>query len=192
MPNNTERTITGKIDVLAADPFAKNSNVTALKTIDGFRLRVGDWRVLYTLDTQARTLTIAAIVPPWRSLPMTTPAPPTITLGGEEYAVVPRAEYEALRNAVDEDAMDAAIIRRVLEDPGQELVPFELVKRIAGGEHPVRAWRDYRGMKAVELAASAGIAASYLSDIENGKKPGSVKAMRRIADALNVAVDDLI
>ena len=123
---------------------------------------------------------------------MPPPTLPTITLGGEEYAVVPRAEYEALRNAVDEDAMDAAIIQRVLEDPDQELVPFELVKRIAGGEHPVRVWRDYRGMKAGELAATARIAASYLSDIENGKKPGSVKAMKRIADALNVTVDDLI
>ena len=123
---------------------------------------------------------------------MTTQTPPTITLGGEEYAVVPRAEYEALRNAVDEDAMDAAIIQHVLEDPNQELVPFELVKRIAGGEHPVRVWRVHRGIKAGELAAGARIAASYLSDIENGKKPGSVKAMKRIADALNVTVDDLI
>ena len=123
---------------------------------------------------------------------MTPPTFPTITLGGQEYAVVPRAEYEALRNAVDEDVMDAAIIQRVLEDPDQELLPFELVKRIAGGEHPVRVWRDYRGTRAAELAAAAGIAASYLSDIENRKKPGSVRAMKRIADALNVTVDDLI
>ena len=123
---------------------------------------------------------------------MTPPTFPTITLGGQEYAVVPRAEYEALRNAVDEDAMDAVIIQRVLENPDQELLPFELVKRIAGGEHPVRVWRDYRGTRAAELAAAAGIAASYLSDIENGKKPGSVRAMKRIADALNVTVDDLI
>ena len=124
---------------------------------------------------------------------MTNPTPlQTVTLAGEEYAVVPRAEYEALRNAVDEDAMDASIIRRVLEDPDQELVPFELVKRIADGEHPVRVWRNYRGRKAGELAAIANVAASYLSDIENGKKPGSVKAMKCIADALNVTVDDLI
>ena len=62
MPNNAERTIVGKIDGLAADPFASNNNVIALKATDGFRLRVGDWRVLYTLDTEARTMTIAAIV----------------------------------------------------------------------------------------------------------------------------------
>ena len=123
---------------------------------------------------------------------MTNPTLQTVTLAGEEYAVVPRAEYEALREAVDGDAMDATIIRSVLEDPDQELVPFELVERIADGEHPVRVWRNYRGMKAGELATIANVAASYLSDIENGKKPGSVKAMKRIADALNVTVDDLI
>ena len=123
---------------------------------------------------------------------MTNPTLQTVTLAGEEYAVVPRAEYEALRDAVAGDAMDATIIRSVLEDPDQELVPFELVERIADGEHPVRVWRNYRGMKAGELATIANVAASYLSDIENGKKPGSVKAMKRIADALNVTVDDLI
>ena len=115
----------------------------------------------------------------------------TVTLAGEDYAVVPLAEYEALRNAVNENAMDAAIMKRVLEDPDQELVPFTLVKRIADGEHPVRVWREYRGMRAGELATAAGIAASYLSDIENGKKPGSINAMKRIAISLDVTIDDL-
>ena len=63
MPSNTERTIIGKIEALAADPFAPNSNLTALKGIDGFRLRVGDWRVLYTVSPETKMLTIAAIVP---------------------------------------------------------------------------------------------------------------------------------
>ena len=118
--------------------------------------------------------------------------PQIITVGGEEYVVLPRAEYEVLRNAADEDAVDAAFLQRALQDPDQVLVPFETVKRIARGEHPVRVWRDHRGKKAGELAAAAGIAASYLSDIENGRKPGSAKAMKRIANALNVAVDDLM
>ena len=116
----------------------------------------------------------------------------TVTLAGEDYAIVPLAEYEALRNAVNEEVMDAAIMKRVLEDPDQEFVPFTLVKRIANGEHPVRVWREYRGRRAGELAAAAGIASSYLSDIENGKKPGSVNAMKRIATALDVTIDDLI
>lgn len=63
IPKNVARTIVGKIDDLAANPFASNKNVTGLEGVDGFRLRVGDWRVLYTLDTEVRTMTIAAIVP---------------------------------------------------------------------------------------------------------------------------------
>ena len=63
VPRNTERTIIGKIDDLAANPFAPNNNVTALTAVDGFRLRIGDWRVLYTLDTGTRTMTIVAVVP---------------------------------------------------------------------------------------------------------------------------------
>ena len=104
----------------------------------------------------------------------------------------PLAEYEALRNLAEEDAVDSAIIQRILDDPDQELVPFELSKRLADGEHPVRVWREHRGLKASELAASAGVAASYLSDIEKGKKSGSVNALKRLAAALNVTVDDLI
>lgn len=115
-----------------------------------------------------------------------------LTFNDKDYAVVSRAEYEALRLAVDEDEMDIAIARRVLEDVEEELVPFELAERIADGVHPVRVWREYRGMTASSLANESGIAQSYLSDIESGKKPGSVKALKRIATALSVDVDDLI
>ena len=116
-----------------------------------------------------------------------TPAAPDLSPG-------PTAESLIWPNPLrrNEDAMDAAIMKRVLEDPDQELVPFTLVKRIADGEHPVRVWREYRGLRASELATAAGIASSYLSDIENGKKPGSVNAMKCIAIALDVTIDDLI
>lgn len=116
----------------------------------------------------------------------------TITLAGKDYAVVPLAEYEALKDAADEDALDSALIRRVLNDPDEEWAPADLVRRIAEGENAVRVWREYRGMKATELAASSGVAASYLSSIENGKKPGSVSALKSIAAALNVSLDELV
>ena len=87
--------------------------------------------------------------------------------------------------------MDAAIMQRVLDDPDEEIVPLELAERIAAGEHPVRVWRQYRGLTASALAAQAGIAQSYLSDIETGKKPGSVRALKAIADRLEVSLDIL-
>ena len=115
----------------------------------------------------------------------------TVTLAGEEYVVVPRAEYDALRTAAQEEISDATLLMQVLKDPDEEWVPADVVRRIAAGENPIRVWRTYRGMKAGELAVSAGVAASYLSDIENGKKPGSISALKRIAAALDVALDEL-
>ena len=115
----------------------------------------------------------------------------TITLAGEEYVVVPRADYDALRSAAQEEISDDTLLAKILEDPDEEWVSADVVRRIAVGENPVRVWRTYRGMKAGDLAAAAGVAASYLSDIENGKKPGSVSTLKRIAAALDVALDEL-
>ena len=117
--------------------------------------------------------------------------PQTITLAGEEYVVVPRADYDALRSAAQEEISDDTLLAKILEDPDEEWVSADVVRRIAVGENPVRVWRTYRGMKASDLAAAAGVAASYLSDIENGKKPGSVSTLKRIAAALDVALDEL-
>lgn len=50
MPRNMETLIREKLDLLARDPDALTNNVKALKGIDGYRLRVGDWRVLFTIE----------------------------------------------------------------------------------------------------------------------------------------------
>ena len=61
MPSNVVELVFDKIDRLAADPFAPNPDASALKG-GGFRLRVGDWRVLYQIDTKEKLLKIAAIL----------------------------------------------------------------------------------------------------------------------------------
>ncbi len=62
MPRNTTQTIVAKVDALAADPTAPNTNAAALKGGTGFRLRVGDWRVLYVVETREKLLRVAAIL----------------------------------------------------------------------------------------------------------------------------------
>jgi mRNA interferase RelE/StbE len=63
MPANTARTIRSKIDHLARDPYAPNNNALRLTGRDGYRLRVGDWRVIYELDDARRVLTVLRIAP---------------------------------------------------------------------------------------------------------------------------------
>ena len=49
MPRNTARLIRSKIDQYAADPASLSNNVKVLKGEAGMaRLRVGDWRVLFS------------------------------------------------------------------------------------------------------------------------------------------------
>ena len=56
---------------------------------------------------------------------------------------------------------------------------------------PVRVWRQHRGLTREGLAAAAGIAPSYLTEIETGKKPGSFRALARLAAALRISLDDI-
>ncbi len=49
MPANTARLIRSKIEQYASDPKSLANNVKALQGIDGhFRLRIGDWRVIFS------------------------------------------------------------------------------------------------------------------------------------------------
>ena len=50
IPRSTAQLIREKLKRLAQDPTAPNPNVTPLKGEPAFRLRVGDWRVIYELQ----------------------------------------------------------------------------------------------------------------------------------------------
>jgi mRNA interferase RelE/StbE len=52
LPRNLAETIEKKIVALVVDPYAPNNNARKLQGRTGYRLRVGDWRVLYDLDGQ--------------------------------------------------------------------------------------------------------------------------------------------
>jgi mRNA interferase RelE/StbE len=46
IPRNVAELMVEKIGALAADPFVHNNNVRKLTGHPGYRLRVGDWRVV--------------------------------------------------------------------------------------------------------------------------------------------------
>jgi hypothetical protein len=116
------------------------------------------------------------------------------TPNGDDMIVMPRALYEKLlsdaETAQDVTAYDKAKAR--LASGEDELVPASIANRLLDGENKVRVWREHRAMPAWQLAKQANISASYLSDIQNGKKVGGVAAMKAIAAALRVDLDDLI
>lgn len=106
-----------------------------------------------------------------------------------EMVTIPRAEYERLLEAA-EDLADVLAFDRAMAERG-EGVPGEVVRRILEGEEPVRAFRDWRGLSAAELARRSGVHPVQVHEIETGKKRGSVDTLKRLAEALGVLVDDL-
>jgi DNA-binding XRE family transcriptional regulator len=93
-------------------------------------------------------------------------------------------------DAYDALAMRLAEIHHIVS--GGEWIPGEVVDRLIAGEHPIRVWREHRGLKSQDLARQAGISPALLSEIENGKKEGSIKTFAALARALRVDLDDLI
>ena len=114
----------------------------------------------------------------------------TVAIANRVLAIVPLDQYDDLRGAL-EDAADAEEMRRIREDPHEEDIPIDMARRMWNGESAVRVWREMRGMKAADLAKTADLSRSYLSAIERGEKQGSVNALKRLADALGVGIEDL-
>lgn len=97
------------------------------------------------------------------------------------------------RAAALEEAADAAAIDRAwADDAVGETIPGEVVKAILDGEPPLRVWRKYRAFTLHALAERVGVSKGYLSQIESGQKPGTLGLFRRLADVLDVSMDDLV
>lgn len=54
------------------------------------------------------------------------------------------------------------------------------------------AIRERSGYKKAQLASMVGISPGYLTELEQGKKPGSPDVIKRIADALSCPIAALI
>ena len=116
------------------------------------------------------------------------------TNGASELVIMPRTEYLRLIAEL-EDAKDIATAKEfeAREAKGDnEFLPWEMAKRLRRGEHPIAVWRDHRGLTQKALAEQVKMTAAQLSEIENGKKTGSVATLQRLAQALDVTVDELL
>jgi mRNA interferase RelE/StbE len=63
LPVAWQKRIVAKIREVAAKPYAPNNNLKKLQGRDGYRLRVGDWRVIYELHHDHLTMLVLEVAP---------------------------------------------------------------------------------------------------------------------------------
>lgn len=93
-----------------------------------------------------------------------------------------------------EDMQDEMTILRGQARGGasDNALPSDFVMRLLAGEVPLRIWREFRKMSLDQLSRATDIAKGYLSEVENGKKPGSAATLKACAKVLRVDLDDLV
>jgi DNA-binding XRE family transcriptional regulator len=109
---------------------------------------------------------------------------------GDDIVILSRKEYDQLVVAANEDAADAAVARKAIARNEETLTEAEMNELLAA-RTPLAFWRRKRGLTQAQLAKITGIAQGFLSEIEAGHKTGAVDALRRIASALGVSLDDI-
>ncbi|CAG1012505.1 MAG: helix-turn-helix transcriptional regulator [Rhizobiaceae bacterium] len=109
------------------------------------------------------------------------------TPAGEEMAILPRAELEALT--------EASAHVRDLEDYRAGRLPGlspEQARALVEAPSPLAFWRKHRGLTQAALAARVSIAQNYLSDIETGRRAGPVELWLKLSQALSVPVEVMV
>ena len=90
------------------------------------------------------------------------------------------------------DADFAAKVAAERGSPVETTVPLEVVKAKLEGAHPLKAWREHRGITQTELASRSAVARDLIAHIETKKKQGSVKTLDRLARTLCIPIEALI
>lgn len=114
--------------------------------------------------------------------------------GKPEFAVISYDDYRHFLELLEDEA-DSWVVAEFAESyrAGKEfMIPDAILSRELNGESAVKLWREERKLTQQELAEKAGISKPYLSQIETGKRQGTLETMAAIARALEVPLDVLV
>jgi len=107
------------------------------------------------------------------------------------FAVVPMDIWLKVRDRV-EDQEDVILFDMAKREDDGFHIPANVLKGELAGENPIKLWREQRLFTLETLAAAAGISKAYLSQIENGKRTGTLRVIKALAKKMEVPVDLLV
>jgi len=61
LPKSTAVLVRQKLEQLAVDPYAPNPNAKKLQNRSGYRLRIGEWRVIYEIQNDELIILVLKI-----------------------------------------------------------------------------------------------------------------------------------
>ncbi|MCB1531518.1 MAG: helix-turn-helix transcriptional regulator [Alphaproteobacteria bacterium] len=102
---------------------------------------------------------------------------------GTEKVVISLKDFEMMLDII---AYDEAKARK------EEAFPAAFAARLIKGENRLKAYRTYRKLSQAALAKAASVPQGLISEIETGKKTGSINTLKALADVLSIEVDDLL
>ncbi|MBU1171270.1 MAG: helix-turn-helix transcriptional regulator [Proteobacteria bacterium] len=103
---------------------------------------------------------------------------------------IPVQDFKVLQERLEELENIAALDSALAQN--EEAFPGDVVKRLLDGESPVKVFREHREMTQAVLAKKTGVTKTTISEIETGRKQGSVGTLKAIANALGLDIDDLV
>ncbi len=111
-----------------------------------------------------------------------------------EVAILPRKDYEALAakaREADDDLGTARLVARARKEiaAGMPRIPKEIVDRIIAGKNALRVLREWRGKTQLYVSQETNIGQGYISDLESGRRKGTITALKKIAAVLKVPLD---
>lgn len=98
--------------------------------------------------------------------------------------------FKSLIGAVEE-LSDIALYDKAKKNDDGFHIPADVLNRELDGDHPIKAWREHRGLTIEQLATKVGISKAYLSQIENRKRHGTTRVVKELSTALSVPLDIL-
>ena len=112
-----------------------------------------------------------------------------------ETVTIPKVEYDRLC-ALEEDFADIAaalaVEARIGSGEGRADSGPAWLTVLSTENPPLRVWREFRNLTQAGLARASGVNRVQIVEIEAGRSTGSVHTLRKLSDALRVAMDDLI
>lgn len=111
---------------------------------------------------------------------------------GKKAVILSLNTYKKMQEKIEE-LEDIENYIKVIKDQDDEVLPYELVEAlIIGEESKIKIMRKYRRMTINELAKKVDITESYLSQIESGKRNGTIEIYKKLSKALEIDIDNII